>query len=504
MIEIELPDGTIAEFPDTMNNGEIQAVLQKQFPPTGRQSYINQLTQGSPERQAEMQRISSEYGSGQITVPEYIFQNIGEATGNISDIIGRGIGDVVGGAYGLLPERTRQAMAEKVAPVGQAVAPVLQSVGEGYSQLKQQYPRTMENVEAGANILGIAAPMAGRAKQISGAIERGGKSVVQKFSPKPKSLNAEDLKKIADEKFYIADQKGGVLKPAITNKFIDDVLTELPQTEMGKVVIGETPVSKLTERLNLIRDKPMSLQAAKEIDEALGDLAYSNINPVTGQLDKQGSKFINIQSKLRNTIENADDSLVIGGKGGFEALDDARKYWSTSLRLSDVEKAIQKGLMAEQPQTGIKNAFKTLLNSKKIRNYSPAEVRAIEIAANKGVVTDLLGNFGSRLNPQIVGALSGFGTANPLVGVGAFAGQSVLSGLSRKAATSIQLKKAEKVSELIRQRVGNTSNQRFSLTPEIKQLAKEVGISTIPAGGVNALLNELQIIQQTGTIPEKE
>ena len=36
-IEVELPDGTIAEFPDTMSNDDIQNVLSRQFPTEGGQ-----------------------------------------------------------------------------------------------------------------------------------------------------------------------------------------------------------------------------------------------------------------------------------------------------------------------------------------------------------------------------------------------------------------------------------------------------------------------------------
>jgi hypothetical protein len=197
-----------------------------------------------------------------------------------------------------------------------------------------------------------------------------------------------------------------------------DVYKELPQTELGQIVTGENTATGLAKRLQSAMDKPMSLQAAQEIDEALGDFAYSSINPVTGQVDKQGMKFLNMQSKFRNAVENASDDMVIGGKEGYETLKDARQYWSTSLRLADVEKAIRKGLATEQPQTGIKNQFKTLLNSKKINQYSPAEVRAIESAANKGSLTDLLGTFGSRLNPQITGGAAFIGTGDPITGLG--------------------------------------------------------------------------------------
>lgn len=503
MIEVELPDGRIAEFPENMSQEEIQNVLRQQIPQPDI-SYLEQITEGSPQRRREMQRISSQYESGQITSPEYVLQNLGEAAGNIGDVAGRAIGDVASGAYGLLPESAQQNIEQAVAPIGRAVMPAIEQAGQYYGSLKEKYPRQMENVEAATNVGLLAAPALGRAKQIQGGVSRGGSALAQKVLPDPKTLSSEEIKKTASRLFKRADEKGGVLKTDVTNQFVDDVLDEIPQTDLGKAVIGENPVSKLTERIEFLRNRPMTLQAAQEIDEALGDLAYGSMNPVTGQIDKQGLKFLNVQSKFRNAIENAPEELVVGGKEGFDALKDARKYWATSLRLADVEKAIQKGLGTEQPQTGIKNAFKTLLNSKKIRNYSPSEVQAIKQAAQKGVLTDVLGTFGSRLNPQLTGIGVGLAAQDTSMGVLAFGAQAVGAGVARNAATKLQLARAKQVENLIRQRIGDTSGQKFALTPEIKLLAKEAGIVSMPSGGVQALLEELQNIQQTGTVPSEE
>lgn len=502
MIEVELPDGRIAEFPETMQPAEIQKILAEQFPSEQvNQSYAQEIMQGSPMRQQEALRIEDQYQQGNLTIPEVFVQKTGEIAGRVGDITGRAIGDVVGGAYGLLPEDFRESVSERLQPIGSAIAPALQTTGELYGQVKEKFPRAVENIEGAANIALFGAPALNRSKQIMGGVERGGKAIGQKFLPNPKELDAESLKATASELFNLADEKGGVLKPEITNKFIQDISEEIPQTQLGKIVAGgDSPVSSLIDRVQNIQNQPMSLKAAQEIDEILGDLAYSNVNPATGAVNKEGMKFLNIQSKFRNVIEEASEASVVGGKDGFKALKDARKYWSTSLRLRDVEKAIQRGLMTEQPQTGIKNAFKSLYNSKKISQYSPAEVQAIKNAAEKGILVDVLGTMGSRLNPQLVGAGTFIGTGNPLASMGAAIAQTAVSGASRKAATALQLKKAKQVEKLIRQRVGQGSNQKMALTPEIKLLAKELGIVSIPSGGVSALLDEINKIQETKTI----
>ena len=464
------------------------------------QGYLSQIVSGSPQRQNEMQRIITQREAGNISAPEAVFQNFGEAAGNIGDVVGRGMGDVIGGAYGLLPQEFRQGVSTVTAPIGQAIAPAIQKTSEFYGNLKDAFPRTMENVEAGANIASLGGAGALRRQAIGDSVTIAGKSIAQKFLPEPKSLTSQELKQIGGQLFKTANEKGGILSPKLTNQYLDDIAKETPQTEAGIILQGENATTQLLKRAQELRDKPLDLESAKEIDEILGELAYSNITPF-GELDKNGRRFQNMQSKFRSTIENADESMVAGGKEGFEALKSARGYWATSLRLRDIEKIIEKGLQAEQPATSIKNGFKTLLNSKKISSYSPQEVQAIREAANKGAMTDLVGTFGSRLSPQITAGVVGIGTMNPVAGLAAGAANYAFTAGARKAATSMQLKKAKFVENLILERVGK-GNQKFSLTPEIKKLSKEVGIMTLPAGGASALLDELKNIQETGTVEE--
>jgi len=56
------------------------------------------------------------------------------------------------------------------------------------------------------------------------------------------STSAE-AKQVASAFYDQAAKSGGVLTPKFTNNFIDSVTKQLPQTEVGKVVAGESPVS---------------------------------------------------------------------------------------------------------------------------------------------------------------------------------------------------------------------------------------------------------------------
>jgi hypothetical protein len=89
---------------------------------------------------------------------------------------------------------------------------------------------------------------------------------------------AADAKAVAGAFCKAADAAGGTLTPAFTNRFIDEIGKVAPQTGAGQLVAGETPVAALVRRMNEgagdlppLRDQPLSLQAAQEIDEALGN-----------------------------------------------------------------------------------------------------------------------------------------------------------------------------------------------------------------------------------------
>lgn len=505
MNEVELSDGTVitlsgSETPEQLTQLKQKVADYEYKLSSGDQGFVGNVSSDWQQRQRDIDVSQQEYEAGRQTLPEYALQGLGSAAGSFGDLVGRGIGEAGQLVSRAIPSFVEEGAKDIATAAGETslaerAKKVLRAGGQAYSDISEEYPRATRNVEAATNLALLGAPAFGRSAQITGSIERGGKAIADKFKPDPKTLSSEDLKSIGGDLFKYADDKGGILKPEVTNKFIDDISKELPQTDAGLTLQGETPTSKMLMRAQNLRDKPLTLESAKEIDEILGELAYKNVNPF-GELDKEGRKFVNMQSSFRESIENASDDMVEGGKEGYEALKDARKYWSTSLRLRDIEKIIQKGSMAEQPATSIKNGFKTLLGSKKIKGFSPEEVQAIRLAADKGILTDLVGTFGSRLSPQILGVGVGVGTGNPLLGAAAGIANYATAAGARGFATKRQLNRAKFVEDLIRQRVGEFGKQKFKITPEINTLLQEAGIIALPSANASALLDEIKKIQE--------
>jgi len=138
------------------------------------QTYLDQAIQASPQRQAEFERVQRQFNQGDITAPEYVLQNLGEAAGNIGDVVGRGIGDVAGFGFNLLPQSAQQKLSQGAGAVGQFIEPTVSSLSKSYGMAKEQFPRAAENVEAAANIalLSGLGPAKTIAKGLTGDVVR--------------------------------------------------------------------------------------------------------------------------------------------------------------------------------------------------------------------------------------------------------------------------------------------------------------------------------------------
>lgn len=266
----------------------------------------------------------------------------------------------------------------------------------------------------------------------------------------PIQATSSDIAKLSSEKYALAEKQGGTLKPNVTNKFIDDIQSLTRQTAEGKALAGDSPFTKTSEVISSFKDRPLNLQSAQEIDEELSD----RIDDLFISQPKQAKKIFDVQTKLRETIDSAGNSDVVGGKSGFDALKEGRRLWAASARLRDVERIISRAEMTENPATAIKTGFKNLAsNPSRLRGFSAEEKVLIKRAAKNGIPGDLLGIVGSRLGP-IIAMYSG--------GLGQGVAAQATSMAARSARTKLQVNRATKVANSVANRALNPPPEKMA------------------------------------------
>jgi hypothetical protein len=215
-----------------------------------------------------------------------------------------------------------------------------------------------------------------------------------------------------------------------------------------------------------LRDQPLSLQSAQEIDEALGGLIDKEFG-VKG-LSKDGRNLLNLQSTFRDMIANAGANDVQGGTAGFEALSGARQAWAAAMKMDDLERIQARAELTDNPATSIKSQLRVLLSNRtKARGYSDDEIEALKDAANRGVLGGALHVFGSRLLP-LMGAVTGGHTAGAL---GAVVGGGLTHGAAsamRSGAEALQAGRLRKAMDVVSQGVPQPPGWRPPPAPQIE------------------------------------
>lgn len=473
-MDIELPDGTIAEFPDDMPMADIEKVLQRQFAPqkqempkkdvsaleSGVRGYVQGgslgfgdeimggLASGGLKLAAEAQHLAG-----------YI-PGVGEESFGIpKEFEDRSIVDMYREGRGIAREQEKAAREANPWTYG------LSEVGGGViTGAKLPLPQPLSNAKTGGRVLnamaaggagggayGLGASEADLTKgEVGQAVLDTGKSAVigaaaggflqgvaEKFArSKIATPRSDEIKSVASQAYKDAEEKGGMLTEKFTNSFIRKALANRPQTQAGRIVKGDDEVTKLLGRLTNLRNQKLSLRAAQEIDEALGDMVDGLIKE--GRVTKEGKRILDLQTTFRNMIDNAPEGVIAGGKEGFSSLKEARRLWSASAKMRDIEKIVTRAEMMQVPATGIKTGFRTLYNNpKRMRGFSEAERKLIKKAAETGKVGDLLNTMGSRL----VGIVTLGAGGGPLASGAAYLG----SAGARSAAGKLQVGKADRV-----------------------------------------------------------
>lgn len=267
------------------------------------------------------------------------------------------------------------------------------------------------------------------------------------YGNKAPTLGADDIKALSSQAYKAADANGGILKPHVTDKFIDSVDNLRPQTSVGQALSGNDALSEVSKALQPFRGKTLTLQSAQEIDEILGQKIDNFVDRATGQISKEGKKLLDAQTAFRKTIDDASSSDLVGGvKQGFDSWKQGKQLWSAQAKARDIEKIIERASYMENPVTGLKTGFRTLATNKaRMNGFTAEEQKAIKHAAKTGVVTGGLKIMGSRLISSVTGLGAGAVGGGPVGAVLGTAAGAAAGTPFREAANALQMRRANNV-----------------------------------------------------------
>lgn len=420
------------------------------------QGFIGRAGEDISKRWQEGQQAASEYTAGKISSPEMLLRSTGKVVaGSLSDVAG----EAVKSAVGELPDFVKsgaKAGAGYLAGTdfGKDVLGAVQTGQQKYGEFATAHPRAAANIESLVDIAGALPSV--KAAEIVGSGAKVGveslpkaakftKDIAEDLKPEP-IMSHEEIKGISTQKYQQAEKLGGTLKPEVTDKWLTSLNDLVPKGEIAKELSENMEFRKLIDRLQIAKGKPITLQDAQEIDELLGAAADNHFKPAG--MTKEGQKILEIQKKFRDAITDAKETDLMGGAQGFKAWDDAKFYWSQSMKQRDIEKIIERASLTQNPTTAMKTGFKNLYTSaKNSRAYTDAEKAAIKNAATTGLVDEVMRLPASRLIS--IGRIAAGG------GLGEAAAAKATSMAADSLRTAHQLGKANKISREISKSVQN-------------------------------------------------
>lgn len=462
--EVQFPDGRIGQFevPSTATPAEIEAFVSSQFNPVpqntseiiaGRNKALEQQLAAQPTQNS----MAENFGRGLIQGGK---SAIAGALGLGSDILGKiypenksiqsfrellpeaqassniqyqaqtgnslmaGAGNIIGQAapYALFPA--------SAATLGGRVA--LGAVGGAIGGATQSSEKFMSPDDALRARMMDAGLGAGIGAAIPGALGLAGKAI----SPKTPVPTYEAVKDLSQASYKRAADLGGVFKPEVRQDFIKSIKEALPG---GESLTSKTSVFKdILDVAESRKSQPLTLEGLEQLDKELTDLKFSLVHP-NGMTTDEGRKIGAIQNALREAAAKAPADSVIGGKEGYQALQDGINNWAISRKIYDIEKIFSNAELTDNPATAIKAGFRNMYkNDKKLIGYTDKEKALIKRAGKSSAAGNILRTtIGSRL-------LSGLGGAAG----GGFAGAAVsipVSAAARGIATKMQRGRGEDV-----------------------------------------------------------
>jgi hypothetical protein len=486
-IQVETPDGNIAEFPDGMDKAKIEAVLKKQYPKTQKPNAlidsIRSIPGGLAQGAAGLAGFPGDIESGLNVGADWIMEKLGADPQRIQDIrkyreenrplqlptsegINKTISTPFGGYY--QPQTPEGKQTESVA----RFALMALSPGRAIERIgRAVFPGVLSEDARAAVEKTRFAPLAPLAAAGGALIGGGGMSLAEGLKAARAAPKALSMKQLGDAKtalYETARQKGVVIAAPAWKKFAEDVTEKL---------------NKKPFRSDL---HPNALSALKTLSDETGDVTLENADAIRQVIDdaiEAASKNTNkgdyarsteIKSMLDNFLDNLEKSpnTTLSGDPAIAVpiLKEARGLAQREFKAKQIQKLIdlaENQAGANYSASGVGQALRTQfknLNADLIKNpnlaksFSKEERDAIVKVVQGGPLENALrligklaptNNISMGVGPSL-GAAAGSMFGGPVgAGVGAVAVPAVGAG-ARLGATAITSRNARLAEELMR------------------------------------------------------
>jgi hypothetical protein len=498
MIEVELPDGTIAEFPDGTSQDVMRNALRKRFGSA-------QPAQAPPSEAYTQARSEMSAMTQNPTTPRSIPRRIDDAvrgvadaaTFGFSDEIAAGLGSLtgIGGESGqydqnLAQQRQRDAtggmerfggqLAGAVAMPGAAAKSTLGAVRNG------ALAGGLYGFGSGEGSLENRASSAAMGGAVGGAAGGALRGVANTLGTRAaaKAIPSNDMiRKAAEAAYQTADNAGIVIRPEATKRLAREVVNDL--TEFGYDPALQPGVTAILKRLQGLQGQNVTLKGMDVIRRVAGNAAQSFDNPSQQKLARQ------IIDRIDDHVTNLKQPDVLMGdvRKGLPALKQGRELWGRLRRSEMVDTAVAKAdLRAASTGSGGNADNATRQNVRRLLE-KPKGMSATEQKAANAVVRGSPGQnalrLAGKLSPSGNGLMAALGIGgtmvNPAVGIASLGGMAAKSAADRMTAKNV-----ERLSQIIRS--GGKSAQELAklarggqlAIPEVKRieaLAKMLGVS---------------------------
>lgn len=450
-IQIQAPDGSIAQFPDGMADADIEKVMAQHYP----QPTAMQTLGASP-----LGRFAHDFVLPMVEAPARLLAKIDPTGGAVEPAAARAE-QTYQQAIAAQRNRPGYDQARQQADAVQAGLP--NGLGDQFISSLTPTLAGLAGLPGGLNASNAAAdaqtaardayakanPKSSFLANIAGgfmAVPEGGPAALPALPPKQVAPSVAQLKADASAAYDAAHNSGVVASAPSYDAMLSDLDTKLAQRGIDPTLHpnATAAVKRLQERAG----QPITFQ---EIDTQRRIAGHAIDASTVNKADRSMARFV--QDHIDDYVGNLQPGDLVGGGNAQQAVSDlnnARDLYSRSAKASTIQGLIDKAGIngSNYTASGYENAlrvqFRKLANNDRaMARFSPAERDAIKRVATGGSAASLnnglryLGKFSPQgFFPAIaeMGAVGAMGPGALAIPAAGFAGRMGATAMTKAAA----------------------------------------------------------------------